>query len=103
MAKNPTIFDQAIYNLGEKINERQHKIDVLKRANAELREEVDSTNRSMDRMSWNDRVDAKNDIRDAETKIRINDEYIEQYTNEIKQFEQEIQEHMKLKDPSNDR
>ena len=103
MAKDPTIFDQARYNLEQKIKERQQQIDILERANEELQAEIDATNKAMDRMPWNDRVDANNDIHDAETKIRANNEDIKKYTDEIRAFEQEIGEHMKLKDGSNDR
>ena len=103
MTKEPTIFDEMIDNAERKIRRLQQSIDELQRANAALRRDIDSTSKSLAESPWNEKAEARDDIRYYEGEISVNNKLIEEYLIQIQDLQGEIQESMKLKNPGKKR
>ena len=103
MVKEPTIFDEILENLENKIRTLRQDMDKLHAENDTWRKEIDATVKSMDSLPWNEQAEARNDIHYYEGIIRVNEKMIEKCREQIQDLQHEIQENMKLKNPGKER
>ena len=99
MVRQKTIFEEGIDNLQAQITKLQKEIDKLNNENSGLRKDIDATMKSLANTPWNEQAEARDDIRYYEASIATNDKIIKKNLERIENLRDEIQEHMKLKNP----
>jgi len=103
MKAQRTIYDEGIDNLQAEILKLQKEIDKLNHENSGLRKDIEATTKSLADTPWNEQAESRDDIRYYEASIATNDKIIKKNLERIESLKEDIQEHIKLKNPKKER